>query len=177
MRTRTIGMVIALSAILTLGVFAGDAVLGRDVARDGRLVTMSGSLVYEMDEWMLRTGDSSYELHMGPFGHDESLSFTDGADARIRGFVIPDHMAPILVETEGRRYEFWHQGRYPLWAGSGERRHAVEEGPADRDDVDGRRMMFLDQEPAPETEPRGWAWEDDFEPARRNQDARPGRGR
>ncbi len=177
MRTRTTAMVIALSALVVLAAFAGDAVLGRDVARDGSIVTLSGSLLYEMDDWMLSTDDGRYELHMGPYGHDESLPLVAGADAWVRGFAIPGHVAPIQIETAGRRLSFWHQGRYPLWAGSGERRHAVEEGPADRDGIDGRRMMFLDQRSEAEAEPRGWAWEDDFEPAYRHQDARPGRGR
>ncbi len=185
MRTRTIVLTFALSALIAGGVLAGDDVLGRDVARDGAYMSLAGRLLYEHNEWFLRTPESSVELHMGPYGHDESLPFVDGADALVRGFVIPNHMAPISVETGGEQHEFWNEGRYPLWAGSGERRNAVET--AARGEAPGRRISALGRSAAAAegesddsdeaTTPPGWAWRDDFEPARRNQEARPGQGR
>ncbi len=188
MRTRTMVLVLGLSGLIAGGVLAGDDVLGRDVARDGAYASLSGSLFYENDEWMLEAGDASLELHMGPYGHDESLPFVAGTEAMVRGFVIPGHMSPISVETGGEQYDFWHEERYPLWAGSGERRNAVET--AARGEAPGRRIAAIGQSagtPAAEPDatddandaaiPPGWAWRDDFEPARRNQDQRPGRGR
>lgn len=178
-------LVLVLSGLIAGGVLAGDDVLGRDVARDGAYSSLSGSLLYEQNEWFLQTDDASLELHMGPYGHDESLPFVDGSETMVRGFVIPGHMSPISVETGGEQYDFWHEERYPLWAGSGERRNAVEE--AARGEAPGRRIAAVGQSagtPAAEAEeadeaaiPPGWAWRDDFEPARQNQDQRPGRGR
>ncbi len=185
MRTRTMVLILGLSGLIAGGVLAGDAVLGRDVARDGAYASLSGSLLYEHDEWLLETKDASLELHMGPYGHDESLPFVAGAEAMVRGFVIPGHMSPISVETGGEQHDFWHEGRYPLWAGNGERRNAVET--AARGEAPGRQIAAVGQSAGAtraETDegdeaaiPPGWAWRDDFDPARRNREERPGRGR
>lgn len=128
---------------------------------------LSGSVVYRDNEWFLNVHDGLYEIHMEPFGHDESLPFTEGATVEIRGFVLPEHIAPVRVTTGGETYEFRHEQRYPLWAGAGERRNAVEE----RGDEQGRmqapgRQLPADLKEAPE----------DFEPQFRNQDQWPGRG-
>ena len=147
MRTRTMMMVVALAAIVALGVFAGDEILGRDVARGGSLQDVSGSLLYDGNEWFLTDAATTYELHMGPYGHDETLPFVDGAGAVVQGFVLDEHIAPLQVITGSETHEFWHESRYPLWAGNGALRNA------------------------------GGSARDDFEPAYRNQDLRPGRGR
>ena len=104
---------------------------------------------------------------MGPFGHDESLPFTEGAMVEIRGFVLPEHIAPVRVTTGGETYKFWHEQRYPLWAGAGEGRNAVEERGNDQGNMQAPgRQLYLDQKERPEN----------FEPRFRNQDQRPGRG-
>lgn len=95
---------------------------GRVVAARGILATLEGSLIWEDQEWHLREPGSSrmYELHMGPYGHQETALFTDGADARVEGFVLGDHIAPIAVHSEGGTREFWTASRLPRWAGAGE---------------------------------------------------------
>jgi len=67
--------------------------------------------------------------------------------------VMPDHIAPIRVMSGGQTAEFWHADRYPLWAGSGDRRNAVDPTTGARATTD-------------ETFERGF----------RNQDLRPGQG-
>ncbi len=169
MRTRT-KIISVVLATLIVGTVAADAVaeIGRDVASEGRLTDISGSLAYHDNEWFLHAPDGRYEVHMGPFGHDGALAFTEGASVDMRGFVIPEHIAPVTVTIDDHVYEFWHEERYPLWAGTGERQNAVDEHSADRDDSQGLgRGLAMAQEEARE----------DFEPQYRNQDQRPGRGR
>ena len=153
MRTRTMVMVIALGAIAAAGAFAEEELRGRDVARDGRLATVSGVLRYDGSEWFLAANDGSFELHLGPFGHDESLPFTEGAEVIVRGFVLGEHIAPLWVTAGDETYDFWHEMRYPRWAGSGARMSAVDE--EERAEYGARR----------------------FEPMFRNRIAAPGRGR
>ena len=173
MRTRTMVTGIALIAIVAAGVFASDTVLGRDVARDGSPAVLAGSLVFDQEEWFLRTDEGTYELHMGPLGHDGSLPWSDGSGAVVKGFALPDHLAPISVETDDGTVEFWHESRYPLWAGDGARRNAVEDG---HDGLALRRFAPAEDELTSDA-PRGRTERDEQEPLFRNQVARPGRGR
>ena len=174
MRTRTVMMVIALGAVLVFGAFAGDEILGRDVARGGELRTVSGSLLYDRDEWLIDASSGTFELHMGPLGHDETLPFADGSAAVVRGFALGEHLAPIWVATGDETYEFWFEERFPRWAGDGARRNADE---AERDDSGARRLAM--DEPSPVDAPvfGGGFERDGFEPAYRNRIGRPGRGR
>ena len=107
MRTR-ITIIAAVLALFVAATITADpaAVIGRDVAQEGSLTDLSGSLVYRDNEWFLNAGDGLYEIHMGPFGHDESLPFTEGAMVEIRGFVLPEHIAPVRVTTGGETYKF-----------------------------------------------------------------------
>jgi hypothetical protein len=100
-------------------------------------------------------------------GREGGFSFSDGATAQVHGFVTPDHIAPISIVSAGRTAEFWHADRYPLWAGSGDRRNAV-------DPATGARAAADD-----DTRGLGAArqTDDTFEGGFRNQDLRPGRGR
>jgi hypothetical protein len=106
--------------------------LGRDVARDGAVAAVSGNLAYRHDEWYLDSSTEQYELHMGAYGHVVDLPFRNGAHADVTGFTLPGHIAPITVATEGETYSFWHEERYPLWAGTGNRQNVVEERTATR---------------------------------------------
>ncbi|TVQ17829.1 MAG: hypothetical protein EA382_18410 [Spirochaetaceae bacterium] len=174
MRTRTVMMVIAIGAVLASGAFAGDEILGRDVARGGELRTVSGSLLYDRNEWFIDASSGTFELHMGPLGHDEGLPFVDGSAAVVRGFALGEHIAPIWVATGDETYEFWFEQRFPRWAGEGARRNADE---ADRDDYGARRLAMDDPAPASSSGFAGGFDRDGFEPAYRNQTQRPGRGR
>ena len=174
MRTRTVMMAIALGAVLVFGAFAGDEILGRDVARGGELRTVSGSLLYERNEWFIDASAGTFELHMGPLGHDETLPFVDGSAAVVRGFALGEHLAPIWVATGDETYEFWFEERFPRWAGNGARRNADE---AERDDFGARRLAMDEPSPADAPVLGGGFEREGFEPAYRNRTDRPGRGR
>jgi hypothetical protein len=155
MRTRTrrtmVVLMVLAAMVATVPLFA---MTGRDVAAEGRLATLSGDLLSEDNEWFLVAPDGRYEIHLGPLGHEGTLPFADGTAATLRGFVLPEHIAPITVSADGQSFEFWHEERYPLWAGSGDRKNAV------------------DDDRLTETAPR-LSSDRSF----RNQDSRPGRGR
>ncbi|SIQ19661.1 hypothetical protein SAMN05920897_10534 [Alkalispirochaeta americana] len=117
---------------------------GRVVAAQGTMDTLSGNLVWEDQEWHLRESSSSrmYELHMGPYGHQEEPLFSTGATATVKGFVLGGHIAPVSVESEGSTREFWTPARIPRWAGSGEGEGRVA---WERDDVpQGHRLAVAD---------------------------------
>lgn len=98
-----------------------DDPLGREVARYGTMESIRGELRFENGEWYLAGDDVTYELHMGPAGHDTDDLFEQGSRADVRGFVYRDHIAPVLIESTSGPVSFWDEGRYPLWAGSGNR--------------------------------------------------------
>ena len=195
MRTRMMVIALVLALVAVGAVTADDtAPLGRDVARDGQLSTVSGTLAYRSEEWFLDAQRESYELHMGPYGHDESLPFISGAEAVVRGFVVPNHIAPITVATSGETHRFWNEGRYPLWAGSGALRNSVTENGGERLGIEnGRGLAFgrlSDDErlgraaeanaiaDAPQTDDGpGRRVAAETEPRFRNRDLRPGQGR
>ncbi|TVQ36490.1 MAG: hypothetical protein EA384_14185 [Spirochaetaceae bacterium] len=127
MRTRTLVLAAMIAAVVTAGLFGDDTrILGRDVAREGRLTGLSGSLEQRDNEWFVEAADGSYQLMMGRYGYQQPLPLEQGAAVEVRGFTVPDYVAPISVATGGDSADFWHEARYPLWAGSGERRNAVD---------------------------------------------------
>ena len=169
MRARITIVSSLLAILVTVGVVADEvAPVGRDVAREGTLMEVVGTLQYQDNEWYLEAQGSVYELHMGVIGHESGLPFSNGATAGVHGFVTPNHIAPIRFVTAGHTVEVWHADRYPLWAGSGERRNAV-------DSASGARANTADDA----TRELGASGDtnDTFARAFRNQDLRPGRGR
>ena len=172
MRTRTIIMVIALTAITATVAFAGSDILGRDVAEAGVLDEVSGTLACNDAEWFLKSPDGTYELHLGPVGHDGSLPFVDGAEATTYGFVLEGHIAPMSVTTADETYDFWGESRDPGWAGNGERQNAVADRPADA--AVGRGKAVADGEMI-QRSGSGLAREDTGR-GYRKQDLRQGRG-
>ena len=169
MRARIIIVSSLLAILVTLGAVADEvAPVGRDVAREGNLMDVAGTLQYQDDEWYLEARGSVYELHMGVFGHEGGLPFSDGATAEVHGFVTPDHIAPIRIVSGGQTVEFWHPDRHPLWAGSGERRNAV-------DPASGTRANTADD--ATRGLGASGDTDDTFERGFRYQHLRPGQGR
>ena len=166
MRARIAIVSSLLAVLVTVGVVANEVeIVGRDVAREGNLMDVAGTLQYEDNEWYLNTGADIYELHMGALGHEGGFAFSDGAAADVHGFVMPDHIAPISIVAGGQTAEFWHADRYPLWAGSGQRRNAVDPATGERATTDETRGLGA-----------GRQTDDTFERGFRNQDLRPGQG-
>ncbi len=146
MRRKTAVMAGVITIVVTLGVRAGDSrLVGREVARDGALTSETGTLDYRDQEWFVDGSEGSYQLMMGRYGHELDLPYEEGAEAEVLGFTVRDFMAPVVVSTAGEELEFWHRERYPLWAGSGERRNAAEDREARR--PDDARGFELDKEP------------------------------
>lgn len=135
MRRKTAVMAGVITIVVTLGVQAGDSrLVGREVARDGALTSDTGTLDYRDQEWFVDGSEGSYQLMMGRYGHELQLPYEQGAKAEVLGFTVRDFMAPVVVSTAGEDLEFWHRDRYPLWAGSGERRNAAEDREVRRPD-------------------------------------------
>lgn len=135
MKRKTVVMAAVIAIIVTLAVQAGDSrLVGREVARDGALTSDTGTLDYRDQEWFVDGSEGSFQLMMGRFGHELDLPYEEGAEAEVLGFTVRDFMAPIVVSTAGEELEFWHRDRYPLWAGSGERRNAAEDRKVRRPD-------------------------------------------
>lgn len=141
MKTRTMILAGLMATLVVGGVMADETrIPGRDVAREGRLTSIEGSLNRSDDEWFVDTDAGSYQLLMGRYGHEEPMPLSQGAAVQVRGFVIPEYVAPISVATRGESAEFWHEARYPLWAGSGERRNAAVEAGERAGDARGLAM-------------------------------------
>lgn len=151
MRTHSILIATALTLMFTVSAAAnGDAPIGREVARDGAVSDLSGTLEHREDEWFVRTEDGSYQLMLGRFGHTKDLPFVEGGELELSGFTVPEYVAPMQITADGTEQKFWHEERYPLWAGSGERRNAVAEARGER--ADEARGLALDREPLGERE-------------------------
>ena len=135
MKRRTVVMAVVIAIIVTLAVQAGESrLVGREVARDGALTSDTGTLDYRDQEWFVDGSEGSFQLMMGRYGHELDLPYEEGAEAEVLGFTVRDFMAPVVVSTAGEDLEFWHRDRYPLWAGSGERRNAAEDREVRRPD-------------------------------------------
>ncbi len=146
MRTHRILIAAVLATAVTIGAFATNGTpVGREVARDGAVSELRGTLEHRDDEWFVETDDASYQLMLGRFGHTKELPYTEGAAVEVSGFSVPEYVAPMSVTTDGVQQEFWHEARYPLWAGGGERRNAVNEARGER--AEDARGLALDREP------------------------------
>lgn len=122
MRIRTSFLIIGIVAIAATSSFAQvNGMYGRNVAEAGTIETIEGTLATSAGEWLLNVGDLTYNLHLGRYGHDTDLALSEGASARVTGFVVDAGIAPVSIETEGEQLVFWQEDGYPLWAGRGAR--------------------------------------------------------
>jgi hypothetical protein len=126
-KLHVIGISIVLMITLTAGVFA-ESLLGRDLVDRGSKATLSGSLVYEDGEWYLKTGEGLTQLHLGNPDYLESigLELTAGEEASVAGFLVGEDIAPMTLMVGSDEYRLRDESGFPLWAGSGQRRNAVE---------------------------------------------------
>ncbi len=108
-----------------------DDPVGREVSMYGVLGTLTGNIYTMKGEWFINDSGISYEMHMGPIGHDTPDMFIDNTPGTATGFIYKDHIAPITVETANGTFSFWREDGFPLWAGG--------EGGANRVAVQGER--------------------------------------
>jgi len=97
-----------------------EEIKGKDIAKNGTLTDLSGSLKYEGSEWYLVSEGKSFQIHLGPKSYLESINFklTEGDQAEIKGFVLNDHIAPCTIATAGKSIELRDENGRPAWAGS-----------------------------------------------------------
>jgi len=96
---------------------------GRDVTDQGTLATVDGVLYSEDGEWYLKSGEESYALHMGFIGHEEGDVLVENSKAQVYGFMLPGHISPVSITSDGTTYRFWAEDGTPQWSGSGNRRN------------------------------------------------------
>ncbi|MBU0937246.1 MAG: hypothetical protein KKI09_11670 [Spirochaetes bacterium] len=127
--TRKVILIAALVlASFTLIAAASSELLGRDVAENGRLSTVSGVLRYDAaeGEWYLDSGTDSWVLHLGQASLQAGEVLKDGAAATVSAFVYEHDMAPVSVSTGGVELSVWGDDGRPSWSGRGNRRNATE---------------------------------------------------
>jgi hypothetical protein len=124
-------LVIALSTAGTLpgSLWAADSLAGRDIVDQGSKLTLSGTLIDEDGEWSLKTADKTYAVHLGNYAilYPKGINLKDGAEARVRGFLVGEDVSAISLVTNGSSYTFRNEDGTPLWAGRGNKRNAVDE--------------------------------------------------
>jgi len=89
---------------------------GRDIAEIGAIQTLEGTLAYDDSEWYLDTADGRYALHLGnhDFLESNDITLQEGSWAAVRGFVDGDEIAPVFVDSDGKRYTLREEDGIPL---------------------------------------------------------------
>jgi len=125
MKTLARKRIMILTAIVLVVVFAttiafAEALKGRDYVRSGAMKMVEGTLVQEGHEWSLSSGDTVYDLHMGPerYRTDKGLILTDGEVAVVAGFVDGSDIAVTAIETGGKFLTLRSETGRPAWAGT-----------------------------------------------------------
>jgi len=98
---------------------AEEEIKGRDIATQGAIQTLSGTLKAVGHEWELIAADGAeYELHLGPEEYRAAKKFTlkDGEHAEVRGFVFKNHVSPILLKTKGASIELRTETGRSAWS-------------------------------------------------------------
>jgi len=107
------------------GVFASEALAGRDYVRLGKLGSVTGTLRQEAGEWYLRTPNLEYAIHLGNYGivYPEGISLESGSSAEVKGFIYENHVSAVSVTSDGKTWNFRDQDGRPAWAGGGRGRN------------------------------------------------------
>jgi hypothetical protein len=98
----------------------GGKLKGRDFVQLGRVATLTGILEQHGDEWGLKVGTTSYEIHLGPADYRVHKGFVlkDGDQATISGFVYSTDIAVSTIETGGNSILLRDETGCPAWAGT-----------------------------------------------------------
>ncbi|MFC1820013.1 DUF4405 domain-containing protein [Thermodesulfobacteriota bacterium] len=93
---------------------------GRDYVRLGKITTLTGTLAKKGDEWEIKTGDTSYEIHLGPSEYmaSQGITLTEGANVTLAGFIYGTHVAVTKLEIGGKTITLRDETGRPAWAGS-----------------------------------------------------------
>jgi hypothetical protein len=114
---------IAFMILMAVGVqmsYAETTLKGRDYIRLGELKTLSGKLVQIGDEWGLKVGDITYEIHLGPGEYRDSKGFvlTNDKAATVKGFVYKKDISVATIETNGKSIVLRDGYGNPAWSGT-----------------------------------------------------------
>ena len=96
---------------------------GKDIAAEGTIISVAGSLKVEEDELYLKTKEAVYLIHLGPEWYSEEIGFAkvDGRSAVIEGFAVSEEIAPVTILVDGNIYTYRQENGLPAWAGRGNR--------------------------------------------------------
>ena len=98
-----------------------ETLKGRDFVRLGQLQTFKGNLIQKGDEWELKSGDKTYEIHMGPSDYrtNQGLILRDGEPAVVMGYVYGNDISVTTIEAEGKTVTLRNEGGRAAWSGTG----------------------------------------------------------
>jgi hypothetical protein len=99
---------------------AGGKLRGRDLVQLGKVTTITGTLEQHGDEWGLKEGTTSYELHLGPADYriNEGLVLNHGDLATVKGYVYGSDIAVTEIEAGGKTITLRDETGRPAWSGS-----------------------------------------------------------
>jgi hypothetical protein len=99
---------------------AGGKLKGRDLVQLGKVATLTGTLEQHGDEWGLKVGTTSYEIHLGPGDYriNEGLFLHHGDLATVKGYVYGNDIAVMEIEAGGKTVTLRDETGRPAWAGS-----------------------------------------------------------
>jgi len=119
-RSSIVALLVFLVTIIIASIGFAETLTGRDYVRLGKLTTLKGKLILDDGEWMLKAGDSVYEIHMGPSEYREAKGFTlmEGETATVKGFLYKSQMAVTVIETGGKSIILRDQSGNPAWSGT-----------------------------------------------------------
>lgn len=114
-------LVVFMAIAMTCQWAVASELKGRDFVRLGKVSIMEGSLVrLNTEEWALKVGDTSYDLHMGPSSFRDYHKFVlkEGGIAKVKGYVYNNDVGVMEIETGGQSIALRDEAGRPAWAGS-----------------------------------------------------------
>jgi hypothetical protein len=99
---------------------AGGKLKGRNLVQLGKVATLTGILEQHGDEWGLKVGNTSYEIHLGPADYrtNQGLVLVNGDQATVKGFVYGTDVAVMEIQAGGKTITLRDETGRPAWAGT-----------------------------------------------------------
>ncbi|MGL1892325.1 MAG: hypothetical protein OCD02_11905 [Spirochaetaceae bacterium] len=115
------GLFTIILTFLSFSLFA-DSYTGRELADSGEIKTISGTLNIINGESYIKSSYTLYQLHMGPEEYMEQINYAPDLETllTVEGFFINEHIAPITVILNNKKYNFRDNNGSPMWRGSGQ---------------------------------------------------------
>jgi hypothetical protein len=99
---------------------SGGKLRGRDLVQLGTVATLTGTLEQHGDEWGLKVGTTSYEIHLGPgdYRTNKGLFLNHGDLATVKGYVYGNDIAVMEIKAGGKTVTLRDDTGRPAWSGS-----------------------------------------------------------